>query len=131
MGLFIPLAAIHPLLLILLRSTKFTAPLLPNPLKILHRAIRIVARCENHNCHRHIAVRVKVIASWGGIFSSSSARHTIGWFDVIHRRLSKNQLVNTVHGALKTYDLTDLAALVGDNLTIENPLNANGNPLKK
>lgn len=55
----------------------------------------------------------------------------ISWSDVIHRRLTKNQLVNTVHGALKTYDLPDLAVLLGDKLTIENPLDANGNPAKQ
>jgi hypothetical protein len=53
------------------------------------------------------------------------------WSDVIHRRLTKNQLVNTVHGALKTYDLPDLAALVGDKLILDTPLDANGNSIEK
>jgi len=54
----------------------------------------------------------------------------ISWSDVIHRRLTKNQLVNTVHGVLKTYDLPDLTDLVGDILILESPLDANENPIK-
>jgi len=54
----------------------------------------------------------------------------ISWSNIIELGLSYNQLANTVHGALTTYDLPDLAATLGANLTIEQPLNALGEPLK-
>lgn len=50
----------------------------------------------------------------------------VSWSNVIELGLSKNQLVNTVHGALTVYDLGDLAATLGDSLSIEEPLNALG-----
>ncbi len=53
------------------------------------------------------------------------------WSEVIHRRLTRNQLINTVHGALKIYDLPDLKTLIGDKLILENPRDANGNPIEK
>ena len=53
-------------------------------------------------------------------------RSLISWSGIIESGLSSNQLVNTVHGALTTYDLPDLAATLGDKLTIEQPANALG-----
>jgi hypothetical protein len=53
------------------------------------------------------------------------------WSNVIESGRSLNQLVNTVHGALTVYDLPDLAATLGDKLTIEEPLNALGEPITK
>ena len=53
------------------------------------------------------------------------------WSNVIESGRSLNQLVNTVHGALTVYDLPDLAATLGDKLTIEEPLNALGEPMTK
>jgi len=53
-------------------------------------------------------------------------RSLISWSGIIKSGLSSNQLVNTVHGALTTYDLPDLAATLGDKLTIELPANALG-----
>ena len=53
------------------------------------------------------------------------------WSNVIESGRSLNQLVNTVHGALTVYDLPDLAATLGANLTIEEPLNALGEPINK
>ncbi len=53
------------------------------------------------------------------------------WSSVIESGRSLNQLVNTVHGALTVYDLPDLAATLGDKLTIEEPLNALGEPMTK
>jgi hypothetical protein len=44
--------------------------------------------------------------------------------------LTNNQLVNTVHGALRVYDLPDLAATLGGKLTIEQPVDAQGKPAK-
>jgi cephalosporin-C deacetylase-like acetyl esterase len=51
------------------------------------------------------------------------------WSDVIESGISVNQFVNTVHGALKVYDLPDLAETLGDKLTIEQPINAKGEPI--
>jgi dienelactone hydrolase len=55
-------------------------------------------------------------------------RGLVSWSNVIELGQSRNQLVNTVHGALTTYDLPDLARTLGDRLTIEEPLNALGEP---
>ncbi len=51
------------------------------------------------------------------------------WSNVIESGISANQFVNTVHGALKVYDLPNLAETLGDKLTIEEPLNAMGEPI--
>jgi hypothetical protein len=53
-------------------------------------------------------------------------RGLVSWSNVIESGISKNQLVNTVHGALTIYDLDNLAATLGDSLSIEEPLNALG-----
>jgi dienelactone hydrolase len=53
------------------------------------------------------------------------------WSDVIESGLSRNQLINTVHGALTVYDLPDLAAALGAKLTVEEPTNAMGQPIKQ
>ena len=58
-------------------------------------------------------------------------RGLVSWSNVIELGRSQNQLVNTVHGALTVYDLPDLAATLGDKLTIEEPLNALGEPITK
>ncbi len=57
-------------------------------------------------------------------------RGLVSWSNVIELGQSRNQLVNAVHGALSTYDLPDLARTLGDRLTIEEPLNALGEPVK-
>jgi dienelactone hydrolase len=51
------------------------------------------------------------------------------WSDVIESGRFVNQFVNTVHGALKVYDLPNLTETLGDKLTIEQPLNALGEPI--
>jgi dienelactone hydrolase len=56
-------------------------------------------------------------------------RGLISWSNVIELARSRNQLVNTVHGALTTYDLPDLVRTLGDRVTIEQPLNALGEPM--
>ncbi|MCK4293541.1 MAG: acetylxylan esterase [Planctomycetes bacterium] len=56
-------------------------------------------------------------------------RSLISWSNVIESGRSSNQLVNTVHGALTTYDLPELAATLGACLTIEQPTNALGEPI--
>jgi hypothetical protein len=55
-------------------------------------------------------------------------RGLTSWASVIESGRSRNQLVNIVHGALGVYDLPDLARILGDRLTIEQPLNALGEP---
>ncbi|MHC4728712.1 MAG: alpha/beta hydrolase family protein, partial [Planctomycetota bacterium] len=56
-------------------------------------------------------------------------RGLVCWSDVIESGRSVNQFVNTVHGALKVYDLPNLTETLGDRLTIEQPLNALGKPI--
>jgi dienelactone hydrolase len=56
-------------------------------------------------------------------------RSLVSWSNVIESGRSSNQQVNAVHGALTAYDLPDLAATLGDKLTVEEPLDAMGEPL--
>jgi dienelactone hydrolase len=51
------------------------------------------------------------------------------WSNVIEMGRFNNQQVNAVQGALKTYDLPNLAATLGNKLIIENPLDALGRAL--
>ena len=55
-------------------------------------------------------------------------RGLISWANIIEMGRSRNQLVNIVHGALRLYDLPDLARILGDRLTVEEPLDALGEP---
>jgi dienelactone hydrolase len=57
-------------------------------------------------------------------------RGLISWSNVVELGQSRNQLVNAVHGALFVYDLPDLARTLGDRLTVEEPLDALGEPVK-
>ena len=43
------------------------------------------------------------------------------WADVVHAGLTRNQLVNAVHGALAVYDLPDLAGALGDSVRLLAP----------
>lgn len=52
------------------------------------------------------------------------------WTDVVDTPLTANQIPNVVHGALRLYDLPDLAALIGDSLTVRSPRNAANEPLQ-
>ncbi len=64
------------------------------------------------------------------LFGSVKLIHPLtSWSNVVEIGKSQDQLVNTVHGALTVYDLPDLAATLGDKLTIEEPLNALGEPI--
>ena len=48
------------------------------------------------------------------LFASVTLRHAIRtWSDVVRAKEPKEQLLNTVHGALEFYDLPDLVKLVG------------------
>jgi len=50
------------------------------------------------------------------------------WSNVIESGRSYNQQVNAVQGALKSYDLPDLAATLGDKLIVTEPVDALGQP---
>jgi dienelactone hydrolase len=66
-----------------------------------------------------------------GLFASVKVSGTLAsWANVIHMKPTHNQLINTVHGALKVYDLPDLAGVVGEKLTTEDPVDAQGRLLR-
>ena len=49
-------------------------------------------------------------------------RPLVSWVNVLRTPLSTNQFVNLVHGALRSYDLPDLAASLPDGkLTVIEP----------
>jgi hypothetical protein len=52
----------------------------------------------------------------------------VSWASVVHCRLTRLQYVNAVHGALREYDLPNLAATLGDKLTVEDARDGAGNP---
>ena len=60
------------------------------------------------------------------LFSSVTLHNSlISWSNVVHTPQSKNQFVNLVHGALRVYDLPDLAkTLPAEAIKIVEPLNA-------
>jgi hypothetical protein len=54
-------------------------------------------------------------------------RSLVSWASVITTPAAKNQLVNSVHGALRFYDLPDLlGALPGGFVTVVDAINAAG-----
>jgi hypothetical protein len=62
------------------------------------------------------------------LFASLTLRRTLAsWTSVLREPAAKDQLITTVHGALKIYDLPDLVAAFGkDKVVIEEPTNADG-----
>jgi len=53
------------------------------------------------------------------------------WADVVRTPRSRNQLINSVHGALAVYDLPDLVRLLpADKVSITNPLTPEGKPIQ-
>jgi hypothetical protein len=59
-------------------------------------------------------------------------RCILSWSDVVHTPISHNQLANVVPGALRYYDLPDLAALLAPRaLTIKNPIDPAGKPVSR
>ena len=55
----------------------------------------------------------------------------VSWSNVIQNHTTQNQLINAVHGVLTTYDLEDLlATLPTDKVTIIEPFDATGKPVK-
>ena len=65
-----------------------------------------------------------------GLFQSVKLSRTLtSWSDVIHSRLSRDQSVNAVHGALAHYDLPDLRRSLGRKLTVVEALDAMDRPI--
>ncbi len=65
------------------------------------------------------------------LFHSVKLSQTLAsWASVVHCRLTSLQYANVVHGALLEYDLPNLAATLGDKLTIEDPRDAAGKSSK-
>ncbi len=65
------------------------------------------------------------------LFTSVTLKNCLAsWSDVVHTPLAKNQLINTVHGVLRTYDLPDLLRTLPEGkVTVVDPLNALERPL--
>ncbi len=64
------------------------------------------------------------------LFSSVKLSGTlVSWASVLERRVTINQHINIVHGALREYDLPNLAAALGGKLTIEDPRDAAEQPV--
>ncbi|WP_164100776.1 alpha/beta hydrolase family protein [Candidatus Laterigemmans baculatus] len=53
------------------------------------------------------------------------------WSHLVESPLGQNQVANAVHGALRVYDLPDLAAMLGDRLSSRDPRGAAGEPLEE
>ena len=66
------------------------------------------------------------------LFSSLKLQRSLtSWVDVVRSPVSRNQKVNAVFGALRAYDLPDLvASLPKDKITITEPQDATGQPVK-
>ena len=54
-------------------------------------------------------------------------RALTSWSNVVRTPVARNQLINAVHGALRSYDLPDLlSVLPADKVTVLHPLDAAG-----
>lgn len=61
-------------------------------------------------------------------FQSVSIHKTLAcWANVVHSRLHKGVPASVVHGALVHYDLPDLVRILGDKITVHEPVDALGN----
>ncbi|MEM0925279.1 MAG: metalloendopeptidase, partial [Planctomycetota bacterium] len=58
-------------------------------------------------------------------------RPLISWTEVIRGKLTNNQVVNTVHGVLREYDLPELVRFLGDGATVVDPVDGQGEPMKR
>lgn len=56
-------------------------------------------------------------------------RTLASWSNVIRHGLNKGLVTHVVHGALTQYDLPALAATLGEKFAVEQPVDAEGNPL--
>ncbi len=65
------------------------------------------------------------------LFESVVLRRSLrSWADVVRTPVTQNQLINTIHGVLATYDLPDLvAALPSEKITVLEPVDASGHPV--
>ena len=54
----------------------------------------------------------------------------VSWAAIVHDRVSQYQMPNIVHGALKCYDLPNLATTLGTKITVKEPVNPSGDALK-
>ena len=59
------------------------------------------------------------------------SRTLVSWSNVIHHRLNRGLSASIVHGALTHYDLPDLVAILGERITVEQPVNAVGAVLEE
>ncbi len=65
------------------------------------------------------------------LFASVRLSRTLAsWSSVARARQTQNQLVNAVHGALETYDLPDLAGMLGEKLTLDQPADPLARPIR-
>jgi hypothetical protein len=62
------------------------------------------------------------------LFASTRLERTLRtWADVCSTMRTRNQQINTVHGAMRFYDLPDLVALLpADKLVLHEPVDAAG-----
>ena len=58
------------------------------------------------------------------------SRTLVSWASVVRCRVTSLQYANAVHGALLEYDLPDLAATLGNKLTVEDARDGAGKPTK-
>ncbi|MBD3672205.1 MAG: acetylxylan esterase [Planctomycetaceae bacterium] len=67
------------------------------------------------------------------LFSTVKLRNGLrSWRDVVETEVTIDQLENTMHGALRSYDLPDLIQLIGaDKVTVIDPYGADGKPIEK
>jgi hypothetical protein len=63
------------------------------------------------------------------LFKSVTIKRSLtSWSNVVNTPLSKRQLINTVHGALRVYDLPNLGDILGEKLAVIEPVNAKNLP---
>ncbi|MFO7976943.1 MAG: acetylxylan esterase, partial [Candidatus Hydrogenedentota bacterium] len=62
------------------------------------------------------------------LFASVRLEHSLEtWTSVVTTKENKLQMANCVHAALRTYDLPDLVASLGDKIAVVDPVDATGN----
>ena len=67
-----------------------------------------------------------------GLFETVKlSRMLTSWSNMIHNKLNKGLATYVVHGALAHYDLPDLAATLGEKITLDEPVDAVGNVIQK
>jgi cephalosporin-C deacetylase-like acetyl esterase len=87
------------------------------------RAVHLVADGESAIPALHAAALAPKL------FASVQLRRMVpSWDSVVRTVETKNQLTNTVHGALAVYDLPDLVRLAGSGVSVQDPVDAMGEP---